>query len=93
MPFNIASYAILTHMIAHVTGLKAGDFVHMIGDCHVYLNHCEALKEQVQREPRAFPTLNIKRKEEITKIEDFQYQDFEILGYDPHKIIKMDMAV
>lgn len=91
MPFNIASYAILTHMIAHITGLRPGDFVHTIGDCHVYLNHISALEEQIKREPRNFPVLNIKRQ--VTDIEDFKYEDFEVLNYNPHPIIKMDMAV
>lgn len=91
MPFNIASYAILTHMIAHIAGLKAGEFVHTIGDCHVYLNHESALEEQIKREPRAFPRLKIKRQ--VQEIEDFKYEDFEVVDYNPHPIIKMDMAV
>ncbi len=91
VPFNIASYAILTHMIAHVTGLKTGEFIHMIGDCHVYLNHINALEEQLKREPREFPKFNIKRT--VSNIEDFKYEDFEIVGYNPHPVIKMDMAV
>lgn len=91
VPFNIASYAILTHMIAHITGLEAGEFVHTIGDCHVYLNHVSALEEQVKREPKSFPRLNIKRQ--VKDIEDFKYEDFEILDYNPHPIIKMEMAV
>ena len=93
VPFNIASYAILTHMMAHVTGLRPGDFVHMIGDCHVYLNHVGPLEEQLKREPRAFPTLNIRNKERILDIEQFTYDDFEIVGYEPHPLIKMEMAV
>lgn len=78
-------------MIAHVTGLKTGDFVHTIGDCHVYLNHVSALEEQLKREPRAFPKLKIKRQ--VDDIEQFTYDDFEIVGYNPHPTIKMDMAV
>lgn len=78
-------------MIAHVTGLKAGEFIHTIGDCHVYKNHIEPLREQLNRKPREFPTLNIKRKVDI--IEDFKYEDFEVVGYDPMPTIKMDMAV
>ena len=78
-------------MIAHVTGLKAGEFIHTIGDCHVYLNHIEPLEEQIKRKPRDFPTLNIKRK--VEKIEDFRYEDFEVIGYDPLPTIKMEMAV
>lgn len=78
-------------MIAQVTGLKAAEFVHMIGDCHVYLNHVNALEEQLKREPRKFPSLNIKNN--TTNIEGFSYSDIEVIGYDPHPIIKMDMAV
>lgn len=91
VPFNIASYALLTYMIAHVTGLKPGDFVHTTGDTHVYLNHIEPLKEQLQREPRDFPKLVIKRK--VESIEDFTMDDFEIQDYKPHPKIQMDMAV
>ncbi|KAH8377829.1 hypothetical protein KR093_007265 [Drosophila rubida] len=91
VPFNIASYALLTYMIAHVTGLKPGDFVHTMGDCHVYLNHVDPLQQQLERQPRPFPKLNIKRQ--VTNIEDFRYEDFEIVGYDPHNKIQMDMAV
>lgn len=91
VPFNIASYALLTCMIAHVTDLKTGDFVHTLGDAHVYLNHIEPLQEQVKRAPRQFPTIRIKRK--VERIEDFVFDDFEIIGYDPHPTIKMEMAV
>ncbi|XP_022226006.2 thymidylate synthase [Drosophila obscura] len=91
VPFNIASYALLTHMIAHVTGLKTGDFVHTMGDTHVYLNHVDPLKEQLERKPRPFPKLKIKRK--VENIEEFRYEDFEVIGYDPYPKIKMDMAV
>lgn len=91
VPFNIASYALLTHMMAHVTGRKAGDFVHTIGDAHVYLNHVEALQEQLTREPRNFPTLHI--NPEKTDIDDFVLDDFVVKGYNPHKTIKMKMAV
>ncbi|XP_034473487.1 thymidylate synthase isoform X3 [Drosophila innubila] len=91
VPFNIASYALLTYMIAHVTGLKPGDFVHTMGDTHVYQNHVEPLKEQLQREPRPFPKLNIKRQ--ITNIEDFRYEDFEVVDYNPYGKIQMDMAI
>ncbi|XP_050741587.1 thymidylate synthase [Drosophila biarmipes] len=91
VPFNIASYALLTHMIAHVTGLKPGDFVHTMGDTHVYLNHVEPLREQLERTPRPFPKLVIKRQ--VQDIEDFRYEDFEIVGYNPYPKIKMDMAV
>jgi len=91
VPFNIASYALLTHMIAHVTGLKAGEFVHTLGDTHVYLNHVEPLKEQLKRDPKPFPKLVIKRK--VENIEDFTIDDFEVQGYDPHPKITMEMAV
>ncbi|XP_033157481.1 thymidylate synthase [Drosophila mauritiana] len=91
VPFNIASYALLTHMIAHVTGLKPGDFVHTMGDTHVYLNHVEPLKEQLERTPRPFPKLIIKRQ--VQDIEDFRFEDFEIVDYNPHPKIKMEMAV
>lgn len=91
VPFNIASYALLTHMIAHVTGLKAGDFIHTTGDTHVYLNHVEPLQEQLVREPRAFPTLHFKRT--VQSIDDFQFEDFDVRGYNPYPTIKMQMAV
>merc|ERR1712156_689263 len=91
VPFNIASYALLTHMIAHVTGLKPGEFVHTLGDTHVYLNHVEPLKEQLTRDPKPFPKLVIKRK--VENIEDFTIEDFEVQGYDPHPKITMEMAV
>lgn len=91
VPFNIASYSLLTFMIAHVCGLKPGDFVHTLGDAHVYLNHIEALKLQLKREPLPFPTLTIKR--DVPDIDSFKFEDFEIIGYKPHPTIKMKMAV
>lgn len=91
VPFNIASYALLTHMIAHVTGLKAGDFVHTTGDTHVYLNHVEPLKEQLVRKPKPFPTLHFKR--DVKSIDEFQFEDFDVRGYEPYPSIKMQMAV
>ncbi|XP_044749334.1 thymidylate synthase-like isoform X2 [Coccinella septempunctata] len=91
VPFNIASYALLTNMIAHITGLKPGEFIHTLGDSHVYLNHVEALKVQLQRKPRPFPILKIKRK--IDKLEDFTFEDFELIDYKPHPKIEMAMAV
>merc|ERR1719190_84966 len=91
VPFNIASYALLTHMIAHVTDLKPGDFVHTFGDAHVYLNHLEPLKVQLEREPKPWPQIIIKRK--VDNIEDFCIDDFEVVGYESHPKIAMDMAV
>lgn len=91
VPFNIASYALLTHMVAHVCGLRAGEFIHTCGDTHVYANHVDALREQLQREPRPFPTLSFKRN--LTEMNDFCYDDLVLHGYAPHKAIKMDMAV
>lgn len=78
-------------MIAHVTNLKPGDFVHTLGDAHVYSNHVEPLKVQLQREPKSFPKLIIKRQ--VEKIEDFKFEDFTVEGYEPHPKITMDMAV
>lgn len=91
VPFNIASYALLTYMIAHVTGLKPGDFVHTLGDAHVYLNHVDPLSEQLKREPRPFPKLQFKRQ--VNNIEDFTMEDIEVVGYNPHPSIQMEMAV
>ena len=89
--FNIASYALLTRLVAQVTGLKAGDFVHCIGDAHVYSNHVDALKEQIARDPKPFPKLLI--NPDITDIESFSYGDFTVEGYNPDATIKMKMAV
>lgn len=91
VPFNIASYSLLTYMIAHITGLKPGDFVHTIGDSHIYLNHLDALQEQLKREPREFPKLRIKNQ--VEDIDQFKMEDFELIGYNPHPVIKMEMAV
>lgn len=91
VPFNIASYALLTYMIAHVTNLKPGDLIHSFGDAHVYLNQVEPLKEQLKRKPRPFPQLKIKRQ--VADIDDFNFDDFEITGYDPYPAIKIEMAV
>lgn len=93
VPFNIASYSLLTRLIAHVTGLRAGDFVHVLGDAHVYNNHIDALREQIEREPRPFPTLTIRNRPDLNTIDDFVMEDLELNGYDPHKTIKMQMAV
>jgi len=91
IPFNIASYALLTYMIAHICDLKPGDFIHTIGDAHIYNNHVEELKTQLNRVPRPFPKLNIKRK--VTSIDDFKFADFDLVGYDPYPNIVMKMAV
>lgn len=91
VPFNIASYALLTHMVAEVTGLEAGDFVHSFGDAHIYHNHFEQVRLQLSREPRALPALKIKAKR--NSLFDFEYEDFEIVGYDPHPHIKGEVAV
>ncbi|CAH0397583.1 unnamed protein product [Chilo suppressalis] len=91
VPFNIASYSLLTHMIAHLTGLQPGEFVHTTGDTHVYLNHIEPLRIQLQREPRPFPKLRFARN--VESIDDFKFEDFIIEGYQPHPKIDMEMAV
>ncbi len=91
VPFNIASYALLTIMMAHVTNLAPGDFVHTMGDAHVYLNHIEPLKTQLERSPRKPPTLKIVK--EATKLDDFTFDHFELKGYNPHPPVKMEMAV
>ena len=91
VPFNLASYALLTIMIAHVCGLEPGEFIHTMGDAHVYVDHVDALKGQLERVPREFPTLKINRK--VDDIDDFKFEDFELVGYDPHPSIKMNMSV
>ncbi|MCO7125693.1 thymidylate synthase [Sporolactobacillus shoreicorticis] len=91
VPFNIASYALLTHMIAHVTGLKVGEFVHTFGDAHIYLNHLDQVKTQLSRKPRGLPKLVIKR--EVPSIFDFDYDDFNFIGYDPYPAIKGEVSV
>lgn len=91
VPFNIASYALLLQMMAQVTGLKAGDFVHTLGDAHIYNNHMEQVKLQLSREPRALPQMEINRQ--IDNIFDFHYDDFKLTGYDPHPHIPGVVAV
>eukprot|EP00919_Chromeraceae_sp_WS-2016_P041733 GHVR01099386.1.p1 GENE.GHVR01099386.1~~GHVR01099386.1.p1 ORF type:complete len:252 (+),score=37.12 GHVR01099386.1:460-1215(+) len=91
VPFNIASYALLTRIIAQVCNIKAHEFIHVIGHGHVYINHIDALKEQISRTPRTFPLLAINPLK--NDIDDFDSSDFELLGYNPHKKIHMDMAV
>ena len=91
VPFNIASYALLTHMVAQVCDLDVGDFVHTFGDLHLYSNHLEQAREQLSREPRSLPQLKI--NPEIKNIFGFSFGDFEILNYDPHPSIKAPIAV
>lgn len=91
VPFNIASYSLLTYMLAHITNLKPGEFVHTMGDCHVYLNHIDALKTQCLRVPKKFPKLKIIR--DVKEIDDFVSSDFELVGYEHHPRIPMKMAV
>lgn len=93
VPFNIASYAILTHMLAQQADLEVGEFVHTFGDCHLYLNHLtdDIVHEQLSRIPQALPTLLIKRKPE--SIFDYQFEDFDIVGYEPYPAIKAPIAV
>jgi dihydrofolate reductase/thymidylate synthase len=91
VPFNIASYSLLTCMIAQVCGLKPGEFIHSMGNAHVYENHIEALKTQLERTPRPFPVLRI--NPDVKDIDSFEAKDFEILGYNPHGKIAMEMAV
>ena len=91
VPFNIASYAILTMMIAQVCGLKVGDFVHTFGDCHLYLNHLNQADEQLARSPRQLPKMHLNNK--VNNILEFTYADFELENYDPHPLIKAPIAI
>ncbi|MCX7841890.1 MAG: thymidylate synthase [Clostridia bacterium] len=91
VPFNIASYALLTMMVAQVCGLQPGELIHTLGDAHIYTNHIEQVKLQLAREPRPLPKMKINPG--ITSIFDFKYEDFELSGYDPHPHIKGEVAV
>jgi len=91
VPFNIASYALLTLMMAQVCGLEPGDFVHTLGDAHIYLNHMEQVKLQLSREPRALPTMRL--NPDVTDLFAFRFEDFSLEGYDPHPGIKAPVAV
>lgn len=91
VPFNIASYALLLMMVAQVTGLEAGDFVHTLGDAHIYNNHIEQVREQLSCEPRALPTMKL--NPDVKSIFDFKYEDFELTDYNPHPHIAGKVAV
>ncbi|MBQ3772406.1 MAG: thymidylate synthase [Bacteroidaceae bacterium] len=91
VPFNIASYALLLMMVAQVTGLKAGEFIHTLGDAHIYNDHIEQMKLQLSREPRKLPTMKI--NPEVKNIFDFKFEDFELEGYDPHPHIAGKVSV
>ena len=91
VPFNIASYALLTMMVAQVTGLKPGDFVHTLGDAHLYLNHLEQAREQLARPPKALPAMRLNPA--VKDLFAFTFDDFRLEGYDPHPAIKAPIAV
>ncbi len=91
MPFNIASYALLTMMVAQACNLKAGEFVHTLGDAHLYSNHLEQAREQLARTPRAMPTMSLNPA--VKSVFDFKFEDFTLNDYDPHPAIKAPIAV
>ncbi|RYZ31639.1 MAG: thymidylate synthase, partial [Myxococcaceae bacterium] len=91
LPFNIASYSLLTMMVAQATGLTAHEFIHTLGDAHLYLNHVEQAREQLQREPRPLPRMRL--NPDVKDLFAFRYEDFTLEGYDPHPAIKAPVAV
>jgi thymidylate synthase len=91
IPFNIASYALLLLMTAQVTGLQAGDFIHTLGDAHIYLNHLEQVKQQLNRKPKTLPKMEINPK--VTDIFAFQYEDFSLINYNPYSHIAGKVSV
>ena len=91
VPFNIASYALLTKMVAQVSGYEVGDFIHTFGDVHIYSNHQELIEEQLKRKPKVLPTMKLNPN--VKNIFDFTYEDFELLNYDPHPLIKGKVAI
>ncbi len=91
VPFNISSYALLTHMVAQVCGLGVGDFIHTLGDAHLYLNHLEQTKEQLLRTPKTLPRLRLNPN--VTKLFDFKFEDIEIADYDPYPAIKAEVSI
>lgn len=91
VPFNIASYSLLVYMIAHVTGLRPGSYNHVFGDAHIYEDHFDAVKEQLQRTSKKFPKLHLNK--DVKNIDDFTMKDFEVIGYDPDPFIKASMSV
>jgi len=93
VPFNIASYSLLTHMIAHVTNLKVGEFIHTFGDAHIYANHLDQVKELLTRDPNKYPLPKIELNSEIKDIDDFKYGDIKIIGYESYPPIKAPVAI